>query len=297
MSITEEEANEASDGLETEDDDSNEDEDLSQDSSGEEVKMKEFNLPQEVWIHVWSFLNFNNLQKTCTLVCKTWFDQIRNSSALSGELRIFRSDTETQRFQEFRKFMSSGQIDKNMVYETKKFEFEDNAEAVLSRWPSLKLLYVSIEKEIEKFGSFPKHKLLEKIVLGRESPQNKLLSKKLGSWGTVTQSWLNPKPLLNSAPGYHLRSNKQTHTAKTLENVLSLSISPSSIPENFEEIAQKMINVESLHFYSGSDENVDESRIRSDFSIKLTDLQLNKYETAPSFIELTQNFTLDCLFI
>ena len=36
MSITEEEANEASDGLETEDDDSNEDEDLSQDSSGEE---------------------------------------------------------------------------------------------------------------------------------------------------------------------------------------------------------------------------------------------------------------------
>ena len=35
MSITEEEANEASDGLES-DDDSNEDEDLSQDSSGEE---------------------------------------------------------------------------------------------------------------------------------------------------------------------------------------------------------------------------------------------------------------------
>ena len=261
------------------------------------VNTKEFNLPEEVWIHVWSFLNFKNCQQICTLVCKTWFDFIRNSSALSGELRIFRSDKKTQRIQEFRKFMSSGQIDKNMVYETKKFEFEDNAEAVLSRWPSLKVLYVSIEKEIEKFGSFPKHKLLEKIVLGRESPQNKLLSKKLGSWGTVTQSWLNPKPLLNSAPGYHLRSNKQTHTVATLENVLSLSISPSSIPQNFEKIAQKMINVESLHFYSGSDENVDESRIRSDFSIKLTDLQLNKYETAPSFIELTQNFTLDCLFI
>ena len=40
MSITEEEANEASDGLETEDDDSNEDEDLSQDSSGEEGRPK-----------------------------------------------------------------------------------------------------------------------------------------------------------------------------------------------------------------------------------------------------------------
>ena len=40
MSITEEEANDASDGLETEDDDSNEDEDLSQDSSGEEGRPK-----------------------------------------------------------------------------------------------------------------------------------------------------------------------------------------------------------------------------------------------------------------
>jgi hypothetical protein len=262
------------------------------------VNTKEFNLPEEVWIHVWSFLNFNNLQKICSLVCKTWFDQIRNSSALSGELRIFRSDSETQKFEEFKRFMSSGKIEKNLFFETKQFELEDNAEAVLSRWPSLKVLYVSNEKEIEKFGTFPKHEILEKIVvLGWESPQNKLLSKKLGSWGRVTKSWFNPKPPLNSAPGYSLRSNKQTHRTTTFENVLSLSISPSSIPENFEEIAQKMINVESLSFYGGSDENVDESRIRSDFSIKLTDLQLNRYETAPSFIQLTQNLTLDCLLI
>ena len=262
------------------------------------VKMKEFNLPQEVWIHVWSFLNFNNLQKTCTLVSKSWLNQIRDSSVLSGEMKIFRSDSETQRFQEYKRFMKSGEIEKNAVFETKKFEEFDQAEAVLSRWLKLKVLYVSNEGEIEKFGTFPKHKLLEKIVvLDSKSPQNKLLSKKLGSWGRVTKSWFNPKPPLNSAPGYSLRSNKQTHTVANLENVLSLSISPSSIPQNFEKIAQKMINVESLHFYSGSDENVDESRIRSDFSIKLTDLQLNKYETAPSFIELTQNFTLDCLFI
>ena len=260
------------------------------------VNTKEFNLPEEVWVHVWSFLNFKNCQQICTLVCKTWFDQIRNSSALSGELRIFRS--QDLRFQEYVKFMSSGKIEKNLIFETKKFELEDNAEAVLSRWPSLKVLYVSNEKEIEKFGTFPKHQILEKIVIsGQESPQNKLLSKKLRSWGTVTQSWFNPKPPLNSAPGYSLRSNKQTHRTTTFENVLSLSISPSSIPENFEEIAQKMINVESLSFYGGSDENVDESRIRSDFSIKLTDLQLNRYETAPSFIQLTQNLTSDCLLI
>ena len=241
------------------------------------VNPKEFNLPEEVWIHVWSFLNFKNCQQICTLVCKTWLNQIRDSSILSGEMKIFRSDSETQRFQEFQRFMSSGQIEKNLVYETKKFEFEDNAEAVLSRWPTLKVLYVSNEKEVEKFGSFPKHKLLEKIViLDKESPKNKLLSKKLGSWGTVTKSWFNPKLPVNSASGYYLRSKNQTHPAK-LENVLSLSISPRSIPANFEKIAELMKNVESLSFCSGSD--VDESRIRSDFSIKLTYLQLNLYQS------------------
>ena len=232
------------------------------------VNPNEFNLPEEVWRHVWSFLNFNHCQKICTLVSKTWFNQIRNSSVLSGEMRIVRSDNETQKFEEFQKFMKSGQIEKNLIFAMKKFEFEDNAEAVLSRWPSLKVLYVSNEKEVEKFGSFPKHKLLEKIViLDKISPQNKLLSKKLGSWGTVTKSWFNPKPPLNSAPGYSLKSNKQTHPA-ALENVLSLHISPDSIPSNFEKIAELMKNVESLSFSSGSDE--DESRIRSDFSIKLT---------------------------
>ena len=234
------------------------------------VNPKEINFPEEVWIHMWSFLDFNNLQKTCTLVCKNWLNQIRDSSVLSGEMKLFRSDSETHRIQEYKRFMKSGEIEKNAVFETKKFEEFDQAEAVLSGWLKLKVLYVSNEGEIEKFGTFPKHKLLEKIVvLDSKSPQNKLLSKKLGpgSWGMVTKSWFNPKLPLNSASGYNLRSNK-THPA-TLENVLSLSISPSSIPQNFEKLAEQMKNVEFLSFSSGSD--VDESRIRSDFSIKFTD--------------------------
>ena len=48
MSITEEEANEASDGLETEDDDSNEDEDLSEDSNDEEGKLI-FDMNRKFW--------------------------------------------------------------------------------------------------------------------------------------------------------------------------------------------------------------------------------------------------------
>ena len=41
-----------------------------------------------MWIEIWSFLDFKTLQKTCTLVSKTWFEEIRNSTRLSGEMTL-----------------------------------------------------------------------------------------------------------------------------------------------------------------------------------------------------------------
>ena len=186
--------------------------DLSQDYSSEEVVLKEsqeFNLPVEVWIHTWSFLDFNTRQKICTLVSKTWLNQIRNSSILSGEMKIFRSHK-------------------------KKFEEFDNADAVLSRWKKLKVLHVTHEIEIQNFGNFSEHKLLEKIVVWNEySPGNKLKSEKLGSWGVVTKSWFDPKQSLNPA---------------TLENVVAIEIDLNKTPPNFEmeKTAQRMKNLEDL---------------------------------------------------
>ena len=43
-------------------------------------------LPTEIWIHIWSFLDFDTLQKICILVSKEWFCKIRNSATLSGEM-------------------------------------------------------------------------------------------------------------------------------------------------------------------------------------------------------------------
>ena len=45
-------------------------------------------LPKDVWIEIWSLLDFETLQKSCTRVCKTWFEDIRDSGRLSGELRL-----------------------------------------------------------------------------------------------------------------------------------------------------------------------------------------------------------------
>ena len=64
---------------------------ISQDYSIKEVVLKEsqeFYLPVEVWIYTWSFLDFNTRQKICTLVSKTWLNQIRNSLILSGKMKI-----------------------------------------------------------------------------------------------------------------------------------------------------------------------------------------------------------------
>ena len=45
-------------------------------------------LPKDVWIEIWSLLDFETLQKTCTRVCKTCFDDIRDGGSLSGEIRL-----------------------------------------------------------------------------------------------------------------------------------------------------------------------------------------------------------------
>ena len=45
-------------------------------------------LPIEVWILIWRHLDFETLQKTGTLVSKTWFEGIRSDTILSGELTL-----------------------------------------------------------------------------------------------------------------------------------------------------------------------------------------------------------------
>ena len=45
-------------------------------------------LPIEVWILIWRHLDFETVQKTGTLVSKTWFEGIRSDTILSGELAL-----------------------------------------------------------------------------------------------------------------------------------------------------------------------------------------------------------------
>ena len=44
--------------------------------------------PIEVWIKIWDFIDFHTLQKKCTIVSKSWFEVIRNTPTLSGEMEL-----------------------------------------------------------------------------------------------------------------------------------------------------------------------------------------------------------------
>ena len=137
------------------------------------------NLPTEVWIHIWSFLDFIDCQEMCTLVSKEWFNIIRNSTRLSGE----------------------------MIFKFDKQNIKDINDA-LSRWPKLKVLHlydytssrlnklVSHWEKLKEFTltteifgiNLTEHELLRKIVVSESMPLAEL-----GDWGKANKLWFDPK--------------------------------------------------------------------------------------------------------
>ena len=85
-------------------------------------------LPTEIWIHIWSFLDFNTLQKIFILVSKEWFCNIRNSARLSSEIVL--------------RLENRNAIDINNV---------------LSLWPKLKVLQLSDCKCESRLGKLTSH--------------------------------------------------------------------------------------------------------------------------------------------
>ena len=168
-------------------------------------------MPEEILIRIWSFLDFDTLQKICVLVSKSWFDKIRNSMKLSGELKIVR-------------ITSWGEPETLSIHDIN---------AILSSWKKLKVLRVSNEVDIFQFGiNLTTNKFLEKIVV----PGSVSLTE-LGNWGEVKKFWFDPKRFWIDCP--------------KLENVSSLEIHAENIPENFDmqKNCQGLTNLESLYLF------------------------------------------------
>ena len=175
-------------------------------------------MPTEVWIHIWSFLDFEICQETCTRVSKEWLCKIRNSSRLSGEIIL--------------------KLNEQSV---------EDINAALSRWPKLKVLHLydcnsSRHRKLLSHWEKLKDFTSTTEILGINLAENALLRKivvresmplvELGDWGKATEVWFDPK----------------NWTPANLSNVKNLTIYVDFFQKDVEmvQIGEVLMNVEEL---------------------------------------------------
>ena len=95
--------------------------------------------PKEIWVEIWSKVDFTTLQKSCTLVCKDWFGGIRGSTCLSSQ----------------------------MVLKNWQKSLED-INLVLAHWEKLRIVRMSDEISKAELTQLDTHPSLEKIILPKE---------------------------------------------------------------------------------------------------------------------------------
>ena len=102
-------------------------------------KIEEIILPEEVWILIWSFLDFETVQKICTRVSNSWMEMIRKSK-LSWEMKLRQSPYEMLEVEDFN--------------------------SILCHWENLRELHFSSETDFTKFrSSLNSQKELKKVVV------------------------------------------------------------------------------------------------------------------------------------
>ena len=140
-------------------------------------------LPIEVWIQIWTLLDFDTLQKKCTRVSKKWFQEIRDSPSLSAEMKLKTTLNEDP--------ASWGRCEK--MLKVKDFS------AVLDHWQKLKTLHVSRQMDIYRKNiqwQLMNFELLERIIT--EFPDQYIMSKTVSrldvrTIGSVKRISIDPK--------------------------------------------------------------------------------------------------------
>ena len=108
------------------------------------------NIPKEIWVEIWSLVDFRTLQKSCTLVCKDWFGGIRGSTSLSS----------------------------HMAFNNRQKSIED-INQLLSHWEKLRIVRMSSEMSNDELLQLAPHPSLEKIIFPKKF--------ETGIWGKVTK--------------------------------------------------------------------------------------------------------------
>ena len=159
------------------------------------IEIEEIILPEEVWMIIWSYLDFKTVQKICTCVSKPWFDMIR-SSKLSWEMKLQQSVYDE-------------------VIEVTDFN------GILSHWNDLRVIHFSSERDFNKFRlCLNAQKSLKKIVVPSTIAfytKGSNFDRKL--WGWASKYWIDPKHILTPVD--------------SVKNAITLEISYENLPEEF----------------------------------------------------------------
>ena len=174
-------------------------------------------LPKEVWVQIWSFLNFKTLHKICRSVCKTWFLDIRESGRLSGRLKI------------------------------RNCELQDSElKKILSNWEKLKVLELCKATEIDLSVT---HKFLNKVINPLDGEDEEIINNSLNNNAilekTVNKIWFDPS---KSTPMSCQDSIIDVTLKLDLDNDVNTNVSSH-------ELAIFMKNLESAHIILWTEED------------------------------------------
>ena len=182
-------------------------------------------VPKEIWVKIWSEVDFRTQQKSCTLVCKYWFEGIRGSTSLSGQMALDNSKKSLK--------------DINLV---------------LSHWEKLRIVRMSSAMSNIELLQLDTHPSLEKIIFPKEY--------ELGLWGKVTKVCFDLKNkasettsvenivelhLLNFFEGWHWQTIRMEVHNEDREPFLKRFKTEDN---SLEPIARMMLNLETLHVFS-----------------------------------------------
>ena len=189
-----------------------------------------------MWINIWSYVDFKTLQKSCVLVSKVWFKDVRESVQLSGKLCL-----------------KNDNLDEEFV------------KTILSQWKMLKVLHLS--KRMDQLDLSSTHKILEKLIV----PVENLFIKELKDHPVEAKKiFINPKLknflYLNKKIVILNPKNKSIPIPINVENIIELRLNLSNIEllgggwkdgPTHERLAQMkplksmniMKNLERLHIY------------------------------------------------
>ena len=177
------------------------------------------NIPKEIWVEIWSLVDFRTLQKSCTLVCKDWFGGIRGSTSLSSQ----------------------------MVFKNWKKSIAD-INLVLSHWEKLRIVRMSSEISNDELLQLATHPSLEKIIFPKKF--------ELGIWGEVTKVCYDPK---TKSPATSVENIVELHLVDFFEKVYWRDYGNREHEPflkrfktediSMEAVARMMINLETLQIF------------------------------------------------